>query len=283
MNHGRSLTWVVLSVPLLAICLESGATFAENIDPNNDGSQYAWAENVGWLNAEPLDEGGPGVLVTDFTLTGWIWGENTGWISLSCDNTSSCGSLSYGVANDGAGHLSGFAWSENLGWINFAPVTGGVVIDPATGVFSGTAWGENVGWITFSSPGPVVFKVQTSWCQATAGPPSGIPLLTAAPSGMSTLLAWSSLAGASWYDVVMGDLGVLSSTAGDFTMATQACAIDNNAGTSYLLSQTPSVGQAYWFLVRGANCRGSGTYESGGPAQVGLRDPEIALSSNRCP
>ena len=27
--------------------------YAENIDPNEDGSQYAYGENVGWLNFEP--------------------------------------------------------------------------------------------------------------------------------------------------------------------------------------------------------------------------------------
>jgi len=27
--------------------------FAENIDPNKDGSQYAYGENVGWVNFEP--------------------------------------------------------------------------------------------------------------------------------------------------------------------------------------------------------------------------------------
>ena len=31
---------------------------AENIDPDNDDSQYAWAENVGWINAEPGGDGG---------------------------------------------------------------------------------------------------------------------------------------------------------------------------------------------------------------------------------
>ena len=30
---------------------------AENIDPANDGSQYAWAENVGWINFSPSTAG----------------------------------------------------------------------------------------------------------------------------------------------------------------------------------------------------------------------------------
>ena len=96
-----------------------GAAIAENIDPAADGSQYAWGENIGRLNAEPQGEGGPGLAVSDSELTGWFWGENIGWISLSCQNTSSCGDNAYGVVNDGKGNLSGFAWAENIGWINF--------------------------------------------------------------------------------------------------------------------------------------------------------------------
>ena len=46
----------------MALCLLP-ATFAaaENIDPDNDGSQYAYAENVGWINAEPSGNGADGV------------------------------------------------------------------------------------------------------------------------------------------------------------------------------------------------------------------------------
>ena len=110
---------------------------AENTDPDGDGSQYAYGENVGWLNAEPLGNGGPGVLVDDFELTGWIWGENVGWVSLSCKNTLTCGAEDFGVRNDGQGRLSGLAWAENIGWVNFAPHFAGVSIDPATGVFAG--------------------------------------------------------------------------------------------------------------------------------------------------
>ena len=62
----------------------------ENIDPVDDDAQFAWAENVGWFNAEPLGERGPGIHVGDFELTGWFWGENIGWVSASCKNTMSC-------------------------------------------------------------------------------------------------------------------------------------------------------------------------------------------------
>lgn len=135
---------------------------AENIDPENDDSQLAYGENIGWLNAEPWGDGGPGVEVTNAELTGYIWSENIGWINLS--------PLNYGgVLNDGAGNLSGYAWGENIGWINFAPSGGGVVIDVSTGIFSGKAWGENIGWIDFQNLS-VPYHVQTEW----APPPSAI-------------------------------------------------------------------------------------------------------------
>src|SRR5262245_37800310 len=109
-------------------CLGVFPALAENIDPGEIGEQYAWGENVGWLNAEPLGNGGPGVEVEDFALTGWMWGENIGWVSLSCENTATCTSTGYGVTNDGLGSLGGYAWGENVGWIRFDPL-GAPMID----------------------------------------------------------------------------------------------------------------------------------------------------------
>ena len=124
----------------------------ENIDPNDDDSQYAWSENTGWLNFDT--EVNPGVLVTSDKLIGYVWGENIGWINLNCENNDDCNNVDYGVVNDGAGNLSGFAWGENVGWINFDPnvpddpTDYGVTIDDQ-GAFDGWAWGENIGWINF--------------------------------------------------------------------------------------------------------------------------------------
>ena len=53
-------------------------------------------------------------------LSGFAWGENIGWVSFSCNNTSSCGTVGYGVTIDTDGALDGYAWAENIGWINFA-------------------------------------------------------------------------------------------------------------------------------------------------------------------
>ncbi len=137
----------IISILQVIFLSFAGLVFAENIDPNKDGSRYAYGENVGWLNFKPNQ--GPGVTVSDDRLTGFVWAENIGWINLS---PSTYG----GVINDVIGRLSGYAWCENVGWINFNPkVLGdpnryGVIIDHE-GNLAGWAWGENIGWIHFQS------------------------------------------------------------------------------------------------------------------------------------
>jgi len=159
------------TMPLLLsgmLFLFSTTVNGENIDPLNDESQYAFGENIGWLNFEPLGEGGPGAQVEERELTGYIWAENIGWVSLSCENTSTCGTVDYRVTNDGMGNLSGYAWGENVGWINFYPTYGGVTID-SEGTFDGWAWGENIGWIHLKSESPISYKVSTAWTPISMG------------------------------------------------------------------------------------------------------------------
>src|SRR3990167_10351253 len=112
----------------------------------NSTFKYAWGENIGWINFG-TSEGN--VHITDSGMTGYAWGENVGWISLNCSNTSSCGTVDYGVSNDSHGNLTGYAWGENTGWISFDNVFSSVNISQ-TGVFSAYAWGENTGWISFN-------------------------------------------------------------------------------------------------------------------------------------
>jgi len=139
--------------------------FASSTDGTIDSSdKYAWGENIGWVSFG-TSEGDVGV--TDAYLSGYAWGENIGWISLNCSNDSSCGTVDYGIANDGEGSLSGYAWGENIGWIDFDPTYGGVTIN-SSGEFLGSAWGENIGWIVFNcattdSCVTVDYKVKTDW------------------------------------------------------------------------------------------------------------------------
>jgi thrombospondin type 3 repeat protein/dockerin type I repeat protein len=153
---------------------------AETIDPQNDQHQFAWGENVGWINAEPSATGNPGVTVSGAKLTGYMYGENIGWINLNCQNNGTCGSTgNYGVTNDNLGNLSGYAWGENVGWISFScqnvpntcASTGnyGVTIDKATGLFGGKAWGENIGWIVFDYTTSAANRVKTDDGDGVAG------------------------------------------------------------------------------------------------------------------
>lgn len=147
-------------VATLTFC--ASLSLAENIDPCDDGSQYAYGENVGWVNFEPSQ--GPGVTISDANLTGYVWAENIGWINLDPNDVDP----NTGVSNDGTGLLTGYAWGENVGWINFNPKVPsddthhGVTID-SEGNFDGWAYGENIGWIHFRSQSPVAYKVQTLW------------------------------------------------------------------------------------------------------------------------
>jgi hypothetical protein len=155
-----------------------GTVFAENIDPNNNNSQFAWSENAGWMNAEPANCAGCGMQVSATELTGYMWGENVGWINLSCENNYGpvCAGSPGGTwrVTRSGNNFAGYAWAENAGWINFSctnnygPLcagspggTWGVSINPVTGILSGYAWGENIGWISFSDTSPVAYQVQT--------------------------------------------------------------------------------------------------------------------------
>ena len=159
MEGGEYMGYKRLSIIFIVLMLFifTPVAYGDNIDPGNDGSQYCYGENIGWINLQPLY--GTGITVTDTAVSGYAWGENIGWINMSPTTGG-------GVVNDGNGNLSGYAWAENVGWINFAPIGGGVSINPNTGVFSGYAWGENIGWINFS---PITGGgAKTSWRGAVA-------------------------------------------------------------------------------------------------------------------
>lgn len=135
--------------------------YASTTDGTVDGTnRWAWSESAGWID---FGTSAGDVQVTDSALTGYAYGEGVGWISLNCSNTSTCGTNSYAVANDGSGNLSGYAWGSSTGWINFAPSGGGVHIS-SSGVFSGTAYAENIGWIVFATDHPVT----TDWRPASS-------------------------------------------------------------------------------------------------------------------
>jgi hypothetical protein len=151
----------ILFLSLLFTIFIAQDGWCDNIDPNDDGSKYAYGENVGWLNFGTRDGN---VVVADTNLTGYVWAENIGWINLDPNYADP----NVGIKNDGMGLLTGYAWGENVGWINFNPeVPGdanhyGVTVN-TEGDFDGWAWGENIGWIHLRATSPVAYGVKTSW------------------------------------------------------------------------------------------------------------------------
>jgi len=106
-----------------------------------------------------------------------------------------------------------------------------------------------------------------------------VPRLEVARSGSDFLLSWNSV-GASW-DVVLGDLGALRASGGDFTAATEQCLVDDAPQPTWIYAGLGGP-QAAFFLVR-AECAGGTTYDSGDQGQMGSADEEIALSPGSCP
>jgi len=104
----------------------------------------------------------------------------------------------------------------------------------------------------------------------------GAPVLKLDAAG----LTWSSVAACTGYDVVRGDLDQLLATAGDFTWATLTCEANDLVGTVLAEADAPPAGRGFWYLVRAASCRAVGTWDSGGPAQQGSRDDEIAAAAS---
>ena len=97
-------------------------------------------------------------------------------------------------------------------------------------------------------------------------------------------LLWNALPWAEDYDLVRGDLLVLREMGGDFSLAVNSClegvVVDDSARDAL----TPGLGQGFFYLVRGSTDAGvTGSYDSGGDAQLAPRDPGIAASPGACP
>ena len=67
-----------------------------------------------------------------------------------------------------------------------------------------------------------------------------------------------------------------------FFAATLGCIGENLADPVTVFEGTPPPGDGFWFLVRGVNCGGSGTYNTSGPSQPGDRDEGIGDTGADC-
>ena len=141
---------------LLAVTILFGCAAIVTADSNvTAGKEFAWGENIGWLNWRDANGGVDGVLNCGAHLEGFIWTENAGWINtgngpLAGSMYTNADSSDFGVNILANGDLAGFAWAENFGWINFSTASAApdqARYDSVAGRFRGYAWAENVGWI----------------------------------------------------------------------------------------------------------------------------------------
>jgi hypothetical protein len=137
----------------------------------------------------------------------------------------------------------------------------------------GVGWQQDV-------PGPYVLS--SAAIEFGCAAPTATPELLLGQVGGETRISWIALTLVPAYDVIRGDLELLRATGGDFSASTVECMADNGSDTIVVHTETPSSGGGFWFLARAVSC-GSGTYDSGGPAQVQPRDAEIAASADACP
>ena len=100
--------------------------------------------------------------------------------------------------------------------------------------------------------------------------PSSVPVLEATDANTWT---WTPDVDAVGYDIVTGDLGLLRASGGDFLTATTDCLGNDQSGTTLNDAVMPAAGSASFVLVRGENCSGSGTYDSGARARPACATP----------
>jgi uncharacterized membrane protein len=121
-------------------------------------------------------------------------------------------------------------------------------------------------------------------CACSTGAPTGIPALTiGAPIPGTASVSWTSVSGATGYDLARGSLSLLQSSQGDFRVAATDCLESALGATSYEDTDTPPAGDGFWYLVRPVSCGGHGTYDSGEPSQIGSRDALMQESTATCP
>jgi len=162
------------------------------------------------------------------------------------------------------------------------PTTCGLGACAATGTTSCVA-GVVVSSCMPGSPSPEICDGIDNDCDGVIdNTPNGSPGLSAARgSAGSTNLTWTALFSASSYDVTRGTLGSLR--AAGFTPSVDACVANDTSQTSASDPTPPSAGDGFWYLVRGSDCAGPGTYDDGSSSQSGSRDGPVDAAPAACP
>jgi len=113
-----------------------------------------------------------------------------------------------------------------------------------------------------------------------AGTAPELPMSSPVLTMQGDSLSWTP--GASGYDVVRGDLGLLRTTGGDFSTATTDCLADDESMSTLDDSWVPSAGDTAFYAVRPANCTGSGSYDTLDAGLVAGRDAGIDAAPITC-
>jgi len=98
-------------------------------------------------------------------------------------------------------------------------------------------------------------------------------------------LEWTPVDGAVGYDITRGDLLLLRSSSGNFSLATDTCMVNDHPTLTTPHSGDPALAseEGYWYLVRAVLGTMNLGYETFADSQDGWRDPEIMASGSDCP
>ena len=180
------------------------------------------------------------------------------------------------------------------------PLHTGGLYDPAANAWTRTSVGTNVPagrelhtaiwagsrdgrmFLWGGSPGAASGGIYCG-LSCTASPPSGSSVLRVARGAAGEAqISWTPLAGATGHDVARGEIGTLRASGGDFARSMSRCLANDTKGTTTSDGEPPGSGNGFWYLQRGRNCGGAGTYDSGAVPAEG-RDREIESSGSACP
>ena len=121
-------------------------------------------------------------------------------------------------------------------------------------------------------------------CPCSAAAPAGIPSVAfGAPVSGTAPMTWTSVSGATGYDVSRGSLSLLQSAHGNFTAAATDCLESALRANTYSDTDRPAAGNGFWYLVRAVSCGGHGTWDEGAPSQAAPRDAGMQDSPAVCP
>ncbi len=114
-----------------------------------------------------------------------------------------------------------------------------------------------------------------------AAAPVAAPFIHVDKEGSDAFVSWPPVAASTAYDVLRGDVDALQSSG--IAPSVNGCS-GSRITTNYQTdSHVPTSGTGDWYLVRPANCGGSGSYDAGEPRQSGSRDTASRTAQISCP